>query len=213
MHSSMRPPLLLASASPRRAELLRAAGIPFDVRPADVDEGGQPGEPPEDYVRRVSEAKARAVAPFAAGRSVVSADTVVVVDDEILGKPLDPGAAVRMLARLSGRTHIVFTGVCLGVPPAAPDGGAWDEPDTLSGGGWRYLVDVCATTVEFAQLSRREIESYVATGEPLDKAGAYAIQGLASRFVVRIEGSYTNVVGLPVELVVRLCKGAGILIS
>ncbi len=179
--------LLLASASPRRADLLRAAGYEFDVVPADVDESVLPREGPEAYVRRVSEAKAAAVASKAQGRIVLAADTVVVVDGEILGKPVDAADAARMLRLLSGRGHEVLTGV------------------TIVGEG-QILTNTATSAVELAHLSPAEIDWYVATGEPMDKAGAYAIQGLASRFVVRIEGSYSNVVGLPVALVSAMLK-------
>ena len=189
----MTPPLILASASPRRAELLQAAGIPFDIDAADVDETLLPGEPPHLYVARLAEAKARAVARRAPDRPVLGADTVVVAGDSVLGKPADPADAVRMLESLSGRTHLVLTGVCV----------------VATG---RVSVEVALTTVEFRPLDPAEIQWYLASGEPMDKAGAYAIQGLASRFVTRIDGSYSNVVGLPVELVVRMCAGAGILL-
>jgi len=196
--------LILASASPRRAELLRAAGIAFDVLAADVDESVLPGEAPEAHVRRLAGAKVDAVRPRAGERPVLGADTVVVVDAEILGKPRDRDDAVRMLRLLSGRTHLVMTGVALsggadaqGSPPA---------PE-------RPAPEVAVTTVEFARLTEGEIDWYVASGEPADKAGAYAVQGLASRFVTRIDGSYSNVVGLPVALVYKLCKRAGLLVS
>lgn len=186
--------LILASASPRRAELLRAAGIDFDVIVADVDESVRPGEASEGYVRRLAEAKARAVIDRAAGRPVLGADTVVVVDGQILGKPAGDDDATRMLRMLSGRAHQVITGV------------------SMARGG-DAVTDVEVTTVEFAPLSQAEIDWYVASGEPADKAGAYAVQGLASRFVRRLDGSYSNVVGLPVALVYRLCTGAGLLVS
>ncbi len=176
--------LVLASASPRRADLLRAAGIPFDVIVADIDERPAPRESPETYARRMAVSKAHAVIPKAGGRPVLAADTVVVVDGDILGKPTDRADASRMLMRLSGRTHEVLTAVTLG-------------GETV----------VARTTVEFAPMSAEEIASYVASGEPMDKAGAYGIQGLASRFIPRIEGSYSNVVGLPVALVYGLVKG------
>ena len=187
-------PLILASASPRRADLLRSAGIDVEVRPADVDESLRPGETPTEYVCRVALEKARAVSDRLPGQAVLGADTVVVVDGEILGKPRDGSDARRMLRLLSGRDHRVITGVTL-----------------LGSGGARADVDTRteATTVEFAALSDAEIEWYVATGEPTGKAGAYAIQGLGSRFVTRIEGSYSNVVGLPVHLVWEMCKKAG----
>jgi len=184
--------IILASASPRRAELLRAAGIEFDVMPAHTDETVNPGETPEAYARRVAEAKARAVLPRANGRPVLAADTVVIVDGAILGKPLDRGDAKRMLRMLSGRSHEVLTAVCL-------SGGPDEARPTQTG--------VETTTVEFAPLGEADVDWYVSTGEPDDKAGAYAIQGLASRFITRISGSYGNVVGLPVSLVYELLKG------
>jgi septum formation protein len=197
------PPLLiLASASPRRADLLRDAGIAFEVRAADVDETVRAGEEADDYVRRVAEAKARAVAAGAGTRPVVAADTAVVIDGWILGKPQDADDARRMLALLSGRSHKVLTSVCLGYSSTG-----------RSDAKYAFLTEVCVTTVEFAVLSARDLDWYVATGEPIDKAGAYAIQGLASRFVTRIEGSYSNVVGLPVAVVWRMCNAAGILVS
>ena len=190
--------LILASASPRRSELLRAAGIEFDVIPADVDESMAPEDQPDGYARRVAQLKAEAVAPQAPGRAILAADTIVVVDNEVLGKPADAADARRMLGLLSGRTHTVLTAVCL------------VNPATASG---RVQTSVARTGVEFVPLSQQEIAWYVASGEPADKAGAYAVQGLASRFVTRIDGSYSNVVGLPVSLVVDLCKQAGLLIS
>jgi septum formation protein len=181
--------LVLASASPRRAELLRAAGIPFEVQPAHVDESVHENETPVAYVRRVAEDKARAVHQQYPARVVLAADTTVVVDHQILGKPEDDADARRMLRLLSGRAHQVITGV------------------TVAGPGHAGLeTRVETTTVEFAPLSPEDIEWYVASGEPKDKAGAYAIQGLASRFITRIEGSYSNVVGLPVALVYEMLK-------
>jgi septum formation protein len=189
--------LILASASPRRAELLTAAGIPFEVRPAHIDERIQPGEDATAYAGRLALEKARVVHAQSDGRPVLAADTVVVVDGQILGKPIDAGDAKRMLRLLSGRTHEVLTAVALM---------SKDPAGSLPTG-----TEV--TTVEFRLLNKAEIEWYVATGEPMDKAGAYAIQGLASRFVTRIEGSYSNVVGLPVALVYVMCSRAGILLS
>jgi septum formation protein len=183
--------LLLASASPRRAELLRAAGFAFDVQPAHADESVHPAEAPEAYVRRVAEAKARAVLAGAGDRPVLAADTTVVVGDEILGKPADPADAARMLRLLSGRRHQVLTAVTL----ARAD---------------RVRTEVAASDVEFAALSDEEIAWYVASREPFDKAGAYAVQGLASRFVLRIDGSHSNVVGLPVALVYAMLREFGI---
>ncbi|HLI83033.1 MAG TPA: Maf family protein [Bryobacteraceae bacterium] len=175
--------LVLASQSPRRAELLRQAGIAFVVRAARVDETPLPGENPVDYVCRLAEEKARAV-PAAPDDIVLGADTTVVVDNQMLGKPVNTADAIRMLEMLSGRVHEVLTGICL-----------------RSGG--RMIRDVAATRVWFTNLTTREIEDYAGSGEPLDKAGAYAIQGLASKFVDRIEGCYFNVVGLPVPLLYR----------
>ena len=195
--------LILASASPRRADLLRAAGIPFDVRPAHVDERVLPGEPADVYARRVAAEKTRTVAAAAPGRAVLAADTVVVVDGHILGKPRDQEDARRMLGLLSGRTHQVLTAVALVNGAIEGAGGPPARIDTR----------VAVTNVEFAPLEPREIDWYTRTGEPLDKAGGYAIQGGASRFVTRIDGSYSNVVGLPVALVYQMCTGAGLLLS
>jgi septum formation protein len=242
-------PLILASASPRRAELLHAAGVRFDIDPADVDESPRHGEPPQHYVRRLAEEKALTVSARHPGRAVLGADTVVVVDAELLGKPRDQADARRMLGLLAGRTHLVMTGVCVIGPPEGapykasgppeggpyngsggigpPEGGPCKEIGARAGGGdpvgdpdvgaafRRPTIEtgVAVTTVEFAALDAEQIDWYVASVEPMDKAGAYAIQGLASRFVTRIDGSYSNVVGLPVELVSRLCTRAGVLLS
>lgn len=178
--------LILASASPRRAELLRAAGFDFTIRSADVDESVHVGELPRDYVIRLAIDKARAVAREP-GEVVLGADTTVVVDDDILGKPVDDTDATRMLRRLAGRSHQVLTGVCV-----------------LFGDG----VDarVATTDVEFLKMDEEEIAWYVATGEPMDKAGGYAIQGRCSRFISRVNGSYTNVVGLPLAVVYDMLK-------
>lgn len=176
--------LVLASRSPRRSELLAAAGFEFTVRAADVDEARPEGEPPDEYVIRVAAAKASAV-HAGEGEVVLGADTTVALGSEIMGKPADAADAHRMLTTLSGRRHEVITGICLRE-------------------GSRILRECCSTAVWFAPLSEAEIAWYVGSGEPMDKAGAYGIQGLASRFVERIEGSYTNVVGLPVGLVYRL---------
>jgi len=190
--------LVLASASPRRAELLRAAGIEFDVMPSEVNETIDPEETPDGYVRRVAQQKAEAVMPRAQGRVILGADTVVVVDNQVLGKPADEEAARGMLRLLSGREHLVLSAVCLIDPRAEST---------------RTQTSVARTRVEFAPLSDEEINWYAASGEPLDKAGAYAVQGLASRFVTRIDGSYSNVVGLPVAIVYALCRQAGLLTS
>lgn len=183
--------LILASGSPRRAELLRAAGIAFEIVPAEIDERPLPDEAPAAYVERLARDKAQAVSSRHPHAAVLAADTTVVVDGLILGKPIDDADARAMLARLSGRTHEVLTGVAL-----------------LADGRVRSAVET--TRVHFVQMSEAEIDSYVASREPREKAGAYAIQGLASRFVDRIEGSYSNVVGLPVALVWRLLRELGL---
>jgi septum formation protein len=182
--------LVLASASPRRADLLRAAGIPFDVCPVDVDERFGPGEKPEDAVARLAEAKVTAARALHRDAVVLGADTTVVVRGEALGKPVDAADAARMLRLLSGRTHDVFTGVCLS-------------------SGERRLLHVEPTRVRVADLGEAEIDWYVSTAEPFDKAGGYAVQGLASRFIEGIDGSYANVVGLPISTVYGLLKELG----
>ena len=174
--------IILASRSPRRAELLTAAGIFFEVLAADIDETPHPNETPAAYVERLAIDKARAVLALRPGARVLGADTTVTIDGEILGKPVDAGDAARMLRKLSGRPHDVHTGVAL-----------------VSAAGVRS--DVETTRVWFAPMTDEDISWYVGTGEPVDRAGAYAIQGLASRFIPRIEGSYSNVVGLPVAMV------------
>jgi septum formation protein len=177
--------IVLASASPRRAELLRAAGFAFVVDPVHIDESVLPGETPDAHVRRLARAKAQAGAIRHPGQTVLGADTVVVIDGRILGKPRDDADAAAMLSALSGRVHQVYTAV------AVADGGAV-----------RDAVDVSAVT--FAPMAPADIAAYVASGEPGDKAGAYAIQGWAARFIERLEGSYSGVVGLPVAVVHRL---------
>jgi septum formation protein len=209
--------LILASQSPRRAELLRNAGIGFEVRPAEVDERVRAGELPLDYVQRLAQEKALAVlATSPAGSIVLGADTTVAVDGESLGKPVDAEDARRMLARLSGRSHEVLTGVCLarriaGKPEGAEPEHQVDGRGVESGTGPTVQFDVEAevTEVEFAALSEEEIAAYVAGGEPMDKAGAYAIQGRASRWIPRIRGCYFNVVGLPVARVCAMLRRAG----
>ena len=183
--------LVLASRSPRRAELLTVAGIGFVVRAADIDETPLAGEMPREYVRRMAEEKARAVA-CTDSEVVLAADTTVVVGSEILGKPVDAADATRMLATLSGQRHDILTGVC------------------LMRGGEILALEIASTAVWFAPMSKEEVAGYVASGEPMDKAGAYAIQGIASRWIERIDGSYPNVVGLPVALVSRLLRECGV---
>jgi septum formation protein len=195
--------IVLASASPRRQELLRNAGIPFTVQPADINETPLVGESPRDCAERLAREKAQAVFQSRPGDWVLGADTIVVVDDAILGKPRDAGDAARMLRLLSGRTHQVITGVCL---VGAVVSGQWSVASKAA-----VLTASETTLVTFCELSDEEIREYVATGEPMDKAGAYAIQGIASRWIPRIEGDYSNVVGLPVALVYRMLRERGAL--
>jgi len=180
--------LILASSSPRRADLLRAAGIPFEVVSVYVDESVLKLEPPGEHVRRLAREKAEAAFATHHDAVVLAADTIVLVGGEIMTKPRDGDDAIRMLRLLSGREHEVLTGVAL----VATRG---------------VVVEVARTRVWVNPLSETEIAEYVATGEPLDKAGGYGIQGIGSRFIDRIQGSYSNVVGLPVALVYRLLKG------
>src|SRR5579863_8571731 len=202
--------LVLASASPRRRELLAQAGFVFEVRPAHIPEDPREGEDPIAYVVRLAREKAEAVfrgstaegrgssdegqGPRIEGRDaivVLGADTTVTIDGEILGKPADAEDAARMLRRLSGRTHRVITGVAVATERGTE-------------------VAAEATGVRFLTLSDEEIAAYVATGEPMDKAGAYAIQGRAGRWVPRVEGCYFNVVGLPLALVSAMLEAAGV---
>jgi septum formation protein len=194
--------LVLASASPRRQDLLRNAGISFAVQPAQVDETPLKGESARDCAERLARQKALEVWRRRPSDVVLGADTVVVVDETILGKPADAEDAARMLRVLSGRIHLVITGVCV-VQPAA----SFDVPG---------VTDVTAeiktasetTLVTMVDLSDEDIRTYVATGEPMDKAGAYAIQGMASRWIPRIEGDYSNVVGLPVAMVYKVLRNS-----
>jgi septum formation protein len=193
--------LVLASASPRRQELLRHAGIAFTVHSANVSEVPQAGESGGACAERLARAKALAVSQRRPNDLVLGADTVVVVGSEILGKPRDEADAIRMLRLLSGRTHQVTTGVCLIGPELRT------ENSKLPTG----FQDVRSETtrVTMTAITAEEIRSYVATGEPLDKAGAYSIQGIASRWIPKIEGDYFNVVGLPVSLVYRMLLERG----
>ena len=183
--------LTLASASPRRQELLRNAGILFDVQPAHIPEDPLPGEPPKECAERLARDKALAIAAKRPTDIVLGADTVVVMDGQNLGKPTDAADAARMLRLLSGRTHQVITGVCL-----------------VAHG--RCSVTSETTSVTMSEISEKDIADYVASGEPMDKAGAYAIQGIAARWIPRIEGDYSNVVGLPVALVCRMLREKGL---
>jgi septum formation protein len=183
--------LVLASASVRRRDLLAAAGVAFTADPAAVDERLRPDEAPSEYAMRVARDKVHVGSARHPADAVLGADTVVVVDGDVLGKPADGTDAAGMLRRLSGRAHTVLTAVVLAWPGQAREG-------------------VEETRVWFDALSEAQIGDYVATGEPMDKAGAYGIQGGASRFVTRIEGSYSNVVGLPMALVLQMLGEAGL---
>ncbi len=179
--------LILASGSPRRRELLAYLGVPFDVRAPNVDETPLAGEQPADYVERVARAKADAVD----GHIVIAADTTVVLDGTIIGKPANPSDAVRMLGALAGRDHEVLTAVAV-----------------KAAGG--VTTTVVHTTVTMTPMTADDIHWYVATEEPLDKAGAYALQGTGGMFVARLEGSASNVVGLPLAELMALLRAAGV---
>jgi septum formation protein len=183
--------LILASSSPRRQELLREAGISFEVRPAHIIEERNAGEPPLAYACRLALEKAQTVAKDLPDRYVLGADTIVVAGDEILEKPKDERDAARMLRLLSGCEHRVITAVSL-IPPRRPS-------DTRSS----------TTQVHFRSIDEEEIQRYIASGDPMDKAGAYAIQGGAAQWVLRIEGEYSNVVGLPLSLVKEMLRVGG----
>jgi septum formation protein len=185
------PHVVLASASPRRRELLALIGIAHEVRPADVDESIPPGEPPAVHAERLARSKAEAVGRGDPAAIVIAADTIVVIDDDILGKPRDAAEATKMLRRLSGRTHTVYTGVA--VRRAAT---------TVS------AVEHVAVT--FRPLTDERIASYIATGEPMDKAGAYGIQGFGATIVERIDGDYFAVMGLAVGTMVELMTQVGV---
>ena len=192
----MSPPatskLILASASPRRQQLLTQVGIPFAIEPANIDERTTPGEAPQDYVLRMAYEKAQRVAQQRPSAFVLGADTIVTIDHQILGKPRDLAEARRMLRSLSGRTHAVMTGLAL----LHHDRGIVQR-------------DAVSTSVRFRHLSEHDIETYVTIAQPLDKAGAYAIQDSACAFVESFDGCYTNVVGLPVQRTADLMRAAG----
>jgi septum formation protein len=188
------PQLVLASASPRRHELLQRAGVVFVTVPSNVSEDKQPGETPEQYARRVAREKAQDVAQRHPGAWVLGADTVVVIDGMVLGKPRDAADGYRMLRLLSGRTHQVLTAFSL-----------------VDGSGTVRASQIVTSLVTCKSLSDTQIETYLATGEPFDKAGAYAVQGLGASLIERVEGSYTNVVGLPMDEVLAALHTAGLL--
>ena len=186
------PRIILASASPRRAELLRQIRVEFELLPGQVEERPHPDEAPGDYITRIARAKVIGTARKHDAGLVIGADTIVVLDGRLMGKPEDEKAAERMLTQLSGRWHAVMTGVAL-----------YDIETRAE------VADYDKTLVKFARLTEREIEWYIATGEPMDKAGAYGIQGLGGLFVEEIAGNYYNVVGLPIPLVYRLARRLG----
>lgn len=183
------PRLVLASGSPRRAEILRSVGWEFERSVPDVDESVVADESPEDYVQRLAAEKARVISPSYPGRVVLAADTTVVLEGEIIGKPVDLDDARQMIEKLSGNWHEVLTGVAV----------SRDEMES---------VGLQSTRVKFAPMSDAEIDFLVAEGDPLDKAGAYAVQAQAALFIEGIEGDYWNVVGLPISLVYRLVASA-----
>lgn len=185
----MRPRVILASQSPRRRDLLTLVGIPHQVRPADIDERYLPGEEPRAHALRLASGKAQAVPDRDA--VVIGSDTIVVVDGDVLGKPRDDNDAARMLRRLSGRSHTVITAVAV----------AWQG---------RLATDAEEVDVSFHALSDADIAAYIATGEPMDKAGAYGIQGYGATIVSRVNGDYFAVMGLPLQRLVRLCRDLGL---
>lgn len=187
--------LILASSSPRRRELLTRAGIQFTAHAAEVNEDHRTGELPQPYAERLAGEKAHAVADKFPNDHILAADTIVVAGKQILGKPRDQADAARMLRLLSGKDHQVLTSVCL-LSPAKDS-----KPPTEN-------VRTEITRVHMSELSESEISAYIASGEPMDKAGAYAVQGMASRWIFRIEGEYSNVVGLPITLVYRMLRAA-----
>jgi septum formation protein len=225
MHQSKKPELILASSSPRRQELLREIGIPFQVHAANINEDQTPGEPPIAYALRLAREKAEAVSKQYPQSYVLGADTIVVLQAEVLGKPIDHADAARMLRLLSGRAHEVTTAVSLIAPNfAAPSTASQSKavPNTVTSetgvpnlAAQGTLVETRASTtkVYFREIAEAEIQQYVAGGEPMDKAGAYAIQGGASRWTDRIEGEFSNVVGLPLSLVTEMLKITGLMKS
>jgi septum formation protein len=184
---------ILASQSPRRRELLESIGLSFDVIPSDVPEVREAGESPEEYVARLSRDKAAAIAAKHDDTWIIAADTTVLLGDELLEKPVDDADARRMLATIAGKTHIVYSGVTL----------------QNAARGWRD-TRVAESEVRMLPLDERDIAWYVSTGEPRDKAGAYAVQGIGAMFIDSIHGSYTNVVGLPLALLFQMLRRAGI---
>lgn len=190
--SQTKPTIILASASPRRAELLKQIGVDFELAPSQIAELPHPDEAPPDYITRIARAKVIAVACKRDAGLIIGADTVVVLDGRVMGKPENAEEAEQMLRQLSGKWHAVITGVAL-----------YDAATR------HEVADYEKTLVKFARLSEHEIDWYVSTGEPMDKAGAYGIQGFGALFVQEIAGNYYNVVGLPIPLVYRLAHRLG----
>jgi len=188
------PHLILASASPRRRELLQKVGVAFTVIPSNTPEAAQPGETPQEYALRVAGEKAWEVADKHPGTWVLGADTIVEIDGEVLGKPRDAADGQRMLSKLSSRTHQVMTAFAL-----------------LDGDGRVRVRQVVTSRVTFKPLSDAQIGEYLATGEPFDKAGAYAVQGVGASLIERVEGSYTNVIGLPMDEIQAALRAVGLL--
>jgi septum formation protein len=223
MHRQNKPELILASSSPRRQELLREIGIPFQVHAANINEDQNAGEAPIEYALRLAREKAQAVAAQYPQSYVLGADTIVVLNGEVLGKPRDQKDAARMLRLLSGRMHEVTTAVSLiapstvaqsTAPPNTPQKATPSEiAPSLIAPGTLAETRASTTKVYFREIAEAEIQQYVAGGEPMDKAGAYAIQGGASRWTDRIEGEFSNVVGLPLSLVTEMLEITGLMKS
>lgn len=202
----MERPLILASASPRRRDLLGQIAVPHVVHPADIDESRIPGESPEFYVRRLALEKARAVGARHPGCTILAADTTVVLEGCVLNKPADRADAARMLRSLAGCTHHVHTGIAVLSPGEGKQ--PRESPRAQTGAQSVAQTHVETTAVTFTAIASAELEAYLATGDSLDKAGAYGIQGYAARWIARIDGDFFNVVGLPLVAVLRLLREA-----
>jgi septum formation protein len=187
----MQPRVILASQSPRRRELLTLVGIAHEVQPADIDEAYLPGEQPRAHAERLAREKTEVVAASVGDALVIGSDTIVVVDGDVLGKPRDEAHAAEMLTRLSGRSHVVMTAVAVSV-------------------NGEIRSDVVEVGVTFHSIDAKEIEAYIATREPMDKAGAYGIQGFGATIVERVDGDYFAVMGLPLQRMVRLMAELGV---
>lgn len=202
------PKLILASGSPRRAEILNSVGWEFIKDVADIDESEREGETPEKYVQRLAREKAEAVAEKYENAIVLGADTTVVIDDQIIGKPVDLADATRMLKMLSGRWHEVLTGVAIVRKEEESKNGEDETYPKSQTQNPKSIVGLQRTRVKFVEMNDEEIEFLVEKGAPLDKAGAYAVQAQAALFIEKIEGDYWNVVGLPVNLVYELIRNS-----